>query len=166
MKQFVYSLEVSEIVPNEKIALSSTSKLMIIDNFSSFIRNAKMLRSHFGSGKELLKLMLKISLKRSSMYCCGTKTTLQSHGVITYGRCTHYPVASSDAVIGPVFTNKNMRGQGMATRALIFATQHIHAKHQSKRIIIDTSEDNYGMQIAIKRAGFNGPIIEFQRNER
>ncbi len=165
MKQFVYSLDFNEVLPCEKKDHSSKSKMVIIDSFTSFIRNISMLSDHFGSGRALLKLLLKISLKRSSMYCSGTKKTLYSHGFITYGRCKHYPVELSDAVIGPVFTNKNMRGQGLATRALVFATQHIQARNKSKRIIIDTSEDNYGMQIAIKRAGFNGPIMEFQRDE-
>ncbi|MDO6762354.1 GNAT family N-acetyltransferase [Agarivorans sp. 1_MG-2023] len=165
MKQFVYSLDTNNVTP-EEINTSFKSNMVMIDSFGSFIKNSSMLCSHFGAGKELFKLLLKISFKRSSMYCSGTSKTLHSHGVITYGRCKHYPVDLTDAVIGPVFTHPNMRGQGLATQALVFATHHINANSQSRRIIIDTSEDNYGMQTAIKRAGFAGPIKEFQRNDR
>jgi len=79
---------------------------------------------------------------------------LVHYGWISFGFCRFYKVETNSAVIGPVWTDPELRGGGLATRALKLSLNRLLVA-AIQRVYIDTSEDNASMQKVIRRCGFN-----------
>lgn len=86
-------------------------------------------------------------------YCCLQQgSAIVSDAWITLSFCNHYPIERDAAVIGPVWTDPQRRGLGLATSLLQAGMNSIC--NSVTKIYIDTSNDNIAMQHVIEHCGF------------
>lgn len=76
-----------------------------------------------------------------------------SHGRVRLGQCDHYEIEPDAAVLGEIWSDGAYRGQGLATRALQGAINHL-LEQGCRTIYIDTQHQNLPMRRAIDRCGF------------
>lgn len=110
-------------------------------------------RGVLGFLKDVAKLMTSC---RSYFYITDGKRIV-SEVYVTVGQCRHYEVESNAAVLGPVWTDVNTRGKGLATY-LLKRTINALIKKQLNILYIDTSENNKAMQNVIGKCGFGESI--------
>ena len=121
------------------------------------LRKIKRIFGLFG----LIKACLKVATPSREFYCLTVGEDVVNYGWLTFSRCRQYHIEPGDIVIGPVWTNPDYRGKGMATIGLNSAANAmIERKHYV--FFIDAAEDNLAMQKVIAKCGF-GPVIRTYR---
>ncbi len=128
---------------------------------SDGIKNADILFRHrgiLGFLKDVAKL---ITPQRSYFFITDGKRII-SEVYVTVGQCRHYDVEDESAVLGPVWTDVNTRGKGLAT-GLLKRTINALIKKEHNILYIDTSENNMAMQSVIARCGFCKPVKRIEK---
>lgn len=106
-------------------------------------------RGIFGFLKDIAKLVT----PRRAYYCISDGKKIVSEAYVTIGKCKHYKIEDNAAVVGPVWTDANIRGKGLATGLLKRVINSL-VGNGCNSIYIDTSERNLAMQKVIKNCGF------------
>ena len=83
---------------------------------------------------------------------------------VKIGRCRHYKVRESDAVIGPVCTLLEFRGRGLAVKVVRKCLEYLSSSGYSG-CFLDTSSKNYAMQRVAAKTGFGIPVALLPRPE-
>ena len=121
------------------------------------LRNMGIMFRHLRWG--CLKDIIKLATARRSYFFITDGKKVVSEAYITVGQCRYYNVEDDAAVIGPVWTDEEIRGKGLAT-GLLKRTINSLVQSGFSVIYIDTSENNKAMQSVIKKCGF-GDSIDF-----
>jgi len=116
-----------------------------------FVKEA--VRREFGS-LGLLKAKLKLLFGPWAFYGVYSNGRLQHYGWVTFGFSRRFRFAWKSAVIGPVWTAENERGQGLATTAMKQAINAI-IERGFRRIYVQTTDDNAAFMRVIERCGFH-----------
>lgn len=103
------------------------------------------------------KLLAKIALGRCHYFGLARQGRPLSTGVAALGYCRFYRVPSDAIVLGEIITDKNSRGRGHATHAIMLLINAV-IRRGSMVFYIDTQTGNLPMIRAIEKLGF-GPAI-------
>ena len=107
-----------------------------------------------------IKNLLKILSGRRMFYGVIAGGDLIHTGWVTLSHCRFYWVEDGAAVLGPVWTDSEWRGRGIACRALQTAINTL--VHRGVTCFyIDTSGQNAAMQNVINKCGFGAPVGVF-----
>ena len=123
----------------------------------------KLLRpllSRFGFA-ELVKITLKLATRKRQLYLFIGDGKVAHFGWLNIGFCGYYKVEEGDVTIGPIWSDKSMRGRGLATEGLKRAVNAMFERGH-RVFYIDTSEDNIPAQRAIAKAGFGDPVDYYE----
>jgi GNAT superfamily N-acetyltransferase len=105
-----------------------------------------------------LKALAKLASSRRSLYIVPSPERGISHySWVMVGRCRHYHIRESDAVIGPIWTDERFRGRGFAWAVIRAIAKRLDAQGL-ETVFIDTSHDNVACQSSIRKAGFGLPV--------
>jgi len=113
----------------------------------------------------LLKCLLKLLSGKRNVYLILKENQVVHLGWIALGFCRFYDVEPGSAVIGPVWTDGEHRGRGLATVALVQVMNRLTARSVSV-FYIDTSEQNLAMQRVIGKCGFGLPILKIKKRKK
>ena len=112
-----------------------------------------------------IKALLKVLTPSREFYYLTAGEDVVNYGWSTFSHCRQYHIEPGDTVIGPVWTNPDQRGKGLATIGLKKAMNAmIERKHYI--FFIDTAEDNLAMQKVIAKCGFGPAIAAYNRGKR
>ena len=106
--------------------------------------------------------LVKLFTPNRAYACVVADGRIASECFVTRSRCRHYPVERGAAVLGPVWTAPELRGQGLAT-LLIRYTMNVLITQGCHIFYVDTSDRNVAMQKVIARCGFGEPIRRFEK---
>jgi hypothetical protein len=107
-----------------------------------------------------VKLTAKLFTPSRSFFGYLIRGRLASYGWISHGFCRSYPIEKSASVIGPIHTVPEFRGRGLVVSAMERAM--IELERLGMRVFyIDAAESNVSSLRAINKAGFSGPVSEF-----
>jgi hypothetical protein len=132
-----------------------------LDNAAAAVLLQRALRTRFRPAA-LPGTAAKLASGRRHYYCVTLGGRVVSDGWVSLGFCRHYHVEPESAVIGPVWTDPDQRGKGLATFALANAVTALYERGRSVTYI-DTTRDNLGMQKAIERVGYGKPVAAYPR---
>lgn len=164
MLQLIYKLDSStDVPPSTHQSKKSKANFVFIASFFNLCKHLPLLVKRYGISSTLLKLIIKIAMGRNACYLVMYENKIASDGIVTFGICKHYPITSSEHVIGPVFTYTQFRGKGLATLGLRECIASLRNKFAPNAIYIDTSEDNIAMQNVIAKMGFGQHVQSFNR---
>lgn len=104
-----------------------------------------------------LKNILKLATSSRAYACLLHSAAVRSECTITLSHCKHYDVEEGSVVLGPVWTDPAMRGEGLATVLLKLIINTMMFRRHSI-FYIDTSDENNAMQHVIKNCGFDAPV--------
>jgi GNAT superfamily N-acetyltransferase len=114
-------------------------------------RHFHALRSEFGLAKTLRALLKLLSGSRFLF------VFLQRDRIVCYIWSTEhsprYPIGPQACVLGPLSTQRAMRGRGLASSLMRLASEHLAARGY-REIYTDTVPSNVASQRTILRAGF------------
>jgi len=111
-----------------------------------------------GAAKSLAKLAT--SRRKMYMICQGGRAV--SVGWCMIGKCGYYKIESDAVVIGPIWTSDEIRGQGLAPKALELAINQLIRDGHSL-FYIDTEKMNLPAQRVFAKCGFGTPIASYIR---
>jgi len=157
--QYVYRLEIGKSVPvlplNPGFVLFS-SPWQLMAYGGALVRALGL--------KGVLKTAAKLLTATRLFFVVRQDNGVAHYGWVTLGRCRYYSVEHEAAVIGPVETEPEFRGRGLATAGLSSVIVTMAAR--GVRIFyIDTGDNNIPMQKVIAKCGFGGPISTYLRPE-
>ncbi|HEY5720573.1 MAG TPA: GNAT family N-acetyltransferase [Gammaproteobacteria bacterium] len=112
-----------------------------------------LLRRRFG-WRALLRLAAVTATPSRAFFFIEHAGLPASHGRVAFGHCRHYPVEGHAAVLGEIWSDPAVRGQGLATRAINGAINRLSA-HGVRTLYIDTQVGNAPMRRVIERCGFD-----------
>ncbi len=95
-------------------------------------------------------------------FCIVDDNRIVSEVYVVIGKCRFYEVDESAAVLGPVWTDGNMRGKGLATSLLKRTINSLLALGYNT-FYIDTSENNPAMQNVIEKCGFGNSAGDYEK---
>jgi RimJ/RimL family protein N-acetyltransferase len=137
--------------------------LLFFDNPFSALRISRLLMRALGL-KHFLKLIVKLFTPTRMFYCVISQNKVASYGYVAVSRCKHYKIEKGAVVIGPVMTEEEFRGRGIATFALQSIMNELIFKG-FRIFYIDTAETNFQMQRVIFKCGFGEPIERVSRTK-
>ncbi len=111
---------------------------------------------------QCIKDIIKLSTANRFYFCIVNGKKIVSEAYVTVGQCRYYDVEDNAAVIGPVWTDADSRGKGLATGLLTRTINALLEKGYST-IYTDTSENNKAMQNVIKKCGFGESIGFYEK---
>ncbi|MBY0522431.1 MAG: GNAT family N-acetyltransferase [Gemmataceae bacterium] len=136
-------------------------KFLFLTKSREVLRHLPALRPLLG-WPGVFKALTKVATGRRSLYLVLQEGRAVSTGWCTVGRCRYYQVEPDAVVIGPIWSAKQCRGQGLAPFALQRAVNHLMA--QGRRIFyIDTFKTNTASQHVIAKCGFGAPVSVYLR---
>ena len=100
--------------------------------------------------------LLKLATASRSYDCLVTEGRVVSECYSTVGHCRHYAVEADAVVLGPVWTDVEARGKGLAS-GLLRSAMNRHIREGRRVFYIDTSQKNVAMQKVIEGCGFGEP---------
>ncbi|XPF93390.1 GNAT family N-acetyltransferase [Colwellia sp. RE-S-Sl-9] len=162
-KQYIYKLNVNTIELKDNDIENKELSFFTISNFLDFFLHLFPLINYFKISNTLFKLFLKTLITRKVIYFTRMGDNIVSDGEVTFGYCNHYTIRKNDCVIGPVNTDPNFQGKGIATYSLKSCIQVLFTKYAIENIFIDTKEDNFAMQKVIAKAGFGDKTGYYER---
>lgn len=124
----------------------------MIESLGGAVRIARAYLSNYGFFATV-KMLAKLALPRRAYYAAFAGECIVSDGWITMGRCKHYAVGERDVVIGPIETQLDWRGMGIAHAILARATR-VWLARGAPYVYIDTTHDNLASRRTIAKAGF------------
>ena len=133
-----------------------TTDFVLIDRPGKVILHAAELALYLGL-PGLFKLLIKSLGSSRRFYAIIQNHAIVACGTLTIGFCRYYDVEPDAVVIGSVWTNEALRGQGLATRSLRAAMNSMLDAGRTL-FYIDTQENNLPMLKAIEKLGFGEPI--------
>jgi len=155
MKSFIFCQSRTELYPGVDVV-----EVVIVDTLPKALGHRAVLLRHSG-WIGYLKLLLK-SLSRARVFYFSQRAGhITACGTIALGFCNHYPVSSDSAVIGSIWTDQRCRGQGLASKGIRAAINHMISEGIST-FYIDTQETNLAMLKAIEKTGFGKPVDNFE----
>lgn len=166
MQQFIYHINASlnvEYSPTVNIERDDNACFKVISSPCSVLKNIFLLIKRYKLSVELVKLLIKLITKRNALYIVIFNNTITSDGLLSFGKCNHYPVDENDSIIGPVYTDNNYRGKGFATFGLISCVNYLRKRQRYSKIYIDTREDNIAMKKVILKSAFGEAKSSYQR---
>ena len=110
----------------------------------------------------IIKALAKLATKVRGLYVVLRDGQLISYGWATMGRCKHYKIERDAIVIGPIWTDSQLRGRGIATIALQAAID-AYIRRGRKTFYIDTSKTNISAQRVFAKSGFGNPVALYFR---
>jgi len=163
MKQYVYKkkLEVHQLY-----SLKKDVTFILFDNVFKAIKHLGILLERYQFSLQLLKLLIKLTLKRNVLYAVVDNNIIVSDGVLSFGSCNYYEINKNDCVIGPVYTDIKCRGKGLATFGLQECLKLLQKNDDLKYVYIDTSADNKAMQSVIKKLEFSCCSKTYERTDK
>lgn len=132
-----------------------------LTSFGEGLRHRNLLAQRFGI-PGTMKALAKLCTGRRSLYLAVAGSEVVSDGWCTLGRCAHYYIEPTAAVIGPIWTSNNFRARGIATRVLKMAMNELHGAGVSI-FYIDTEKTNAPAQRVFEKCGFGLPLAVFIR---
>jgi ribosomal protein S18 acetylase RimI-like enzyme len=92
---------------------------------------------------------------------------MQGNRVVSFGwasndRCKHYKMEPGSVVIGPIWSDPDCRGKGLATLALQAAINE-YVQCGRSLFYIDTSKENSSAQRVFAKSGFGEPVALYFR---
>lgn len=164
MKQYIYKICVNNLKSSGLEEFENSNfEVIFISNALKLLPNFFRFISYFGFTVELFKICMKICLKRNVLYVVLEKNLIVSDGLITFGHCNYYKIGKNDCVIGPVHTDSECRGKGLATIGLYGCVNYLISNFSLNYAYIDTTEDNFAMQKVISKVGFGQTIDFYER---
>ena len=110
----------------------------------------------------MLKTLVKLVSRKRSFFLVVSEGKVLHHGWVSVGFCRYYPVGERDCVIGPLWSDKAIRGQGIGTWALGSAMNGLLGEGFSS-FWIDTSEDNIPCLRVIDHCEYGPPAMDYER---
>jgi ribosomal protein S18 acetylase RimI-like enzyme len=156
--QLVYRLERDR--PFEP-TLEPTFSFTILDSLAGALRRRGVLLQSLGA-KDSLVAVAKLASKVRRFYSVLDGDRPVSYGWGTEGRCRHYKIERDAVVIGPIWTDPQVRGKGLATIALQAAIDD-YIRRGRRRFYIDTSKSNLAAQRVFQKSGFGEPVALYFR---
>lgn len=110
----------------------------------------------------LAKAALKAASGRRLAYLALMEGRAASTGWCSLGFCRHYLVEPEAVVIGPIWTDPDLRGRGLAAWAMLSAMEAL--RQRGRRLFyIDTSGENLASQRVMEKCGFGPPMALYPR---
>ena len=149
MKRYIYSLDV---VPGAMPETAADPAVQWAGSAGAVLRRFKAWNALLGTSGAL-RVLAQMCKGRREAALLVWEDKPAGYAVTTKGYCRHYIINKHDAVIGPVYVQKALRGQGLGRRLTADAVRRL-SEQGWKRIWINTTEDNPGMLKIIARCGF------------
>ena len=111
---------------------------------------------------QCVKDIIKLFTANRFYFCMVKGRKIVSEAYVSVGQCRYYDVEDNAAVIGPVWTDTDSRGKGLATGLLTRTINALLEKDYSI-VYIDTSENNKAMQSVIKKCGFGESVDWYEK---
>jgi GNAT superfamily N-acetyltransferase len=156
--QLVYRQEVSEA---PSVVVPSEVQVYFCEDWSSTRGRFRDLRTLFGFWGAL-KAVAKIMTPSRYFYYATLDGVPVHYGWICVGWCKYYPVREQDVTMGPIWSDPNARGKGVATAATLFAISEMSRRGYSV-FYGDTMDDNWACRKVMDRCGFGEPIAVLPR---
>lgn len=151
-RQYVYRCK-----PDQLQQMHCTHQLVVLDSAAKALPLLPGLLQAFGFKGALQRVARLLKGERASLYFRrGSRIVAECQ--LTFGHCSLYPIGDRDAVLGPVWTDPDQRGQGLATQLLSESGKVARAR-DCREVWIDTSEANGAMRRSIEKAGFPAEIF-------
>jgi hypothetical protein len=154
--QLVYRAE--RTTPFDVVQRNDVS-FCFIDSVTGYY-SLKHLRQALG-WKEWAKGLARIA-KGRMFYCAMRDSMLLHFGWVTKSFCRYYKVEQGSVVIGPIWSNPEIRGQGIATHSTMAAMNEIMQRGTSI-FYIDTTDDNISCRRMIAKCGYKDPLASYIR---
>jgi ribosomal protein S18 acetylase RimI-like enzyme len=142
-------------------ALGPSFTFTMLDSVAAALRCREPLLQALGS-KGTLTAAAKLATGIRRFYLVRHEGKAVSYGWGTVGQCRHYKVERDSVVIGPIWTDPNLRGKGLATLALQAAIDD-YIRRGQKIFYIDTSKLNTAAQRVFQKSGFGEPVALYFR---
>ena len=124
----------------------------LIDSLAAALRISRAYMSLNGFAATA-KMIAKVATPARSYYAAIEGGRILSDGWILAGRCKFYPIGCRDYVIGPIQTDANQRGRGLAHAILVRAANACIRKG-AEWVYIDTTQENLASRRTIEKSGF------------
>lgn len=130
----------------------------------SFMQGLKLWRVMAKAWGPLLaaKALAKLATPSRCLYLVLSGDRVVSDGWCTSDRCKVYKLEPGSVVIGPIWSDPEIRGQGLATRALQAAINE-YVRRNVKIFYIDTAKCNIPAQRVFDKCGFGEPVALYFR---
>jgi len=161
--QYVYRMEQSAFHIEDTHVVRQVAGFRMLSNPLSLLPFSLPLLRELG-WKNVFKTAVKLLTPRRYFFTVLCDGRVAHHGWVTIGRCRYYQVEPEAAVVGPVETNPEFRGRGLATTGLASIVAAM-AKKGFKIQYIDTADTNHPMQRVIEKCGFGKPVSTYPRPE-
>ncbi len=109
------------------------------------------------------KALAKAASGRRLVYLVLVEGAATATGWCSLGFCRHYKVEPEAVVVGPIWTDPDLRGRGLATGALMAAMEELRRRGRTL-FYIDTSGENLPSQRVIEKCGFGPPLALYVRD--
>jgi GNAT superfamily N-acetyltransferase len=156
--QLVYRMERSQTF---QPIMEAPFEFVMLDSTAAAVRSRQHLPQVLGP-KGTLVAMAKLATRIRRLYLVLHAGKPVSYGWGTLGRCRYYKVEHEAVVIGPIWTDPDMRGKGLATLALQAAMDD-YISRGKKLFYIDTSKLNTAAQRVFQKSGFGDPVALYFR---
>ena len=100
-----------------------------------------------------IRFLAKLATRRRRYYAIVDDRRVLTDGWILFGSCRFYDIEPDSCVVGPIHTDPDVRGHGLATAALSRAVEWCISAGVSK-VYIDTTSTNVAGQRVITASGF------------
>lgn len=143
------------------VALASAARFILCNGVRDGLQLAGFLMKR-SENAGLVKDILKLATPSRLYACLVAADSILSECYITLSHCRHYKVERRSVVLGPVWTDRDCRGQGLAT-SLLKSIMNNMISRGNTIFYIDTSDQNTAMQHVIQHCGFGTPTREITK---
>jgi GNAT superfamily N-acetyltransferase len=133
----------------------------LLNSLSDGFAHRPLLTDALGSGGAI-KAIAKLATSRRAFYTTVNNGRASTFGWCTVGTCRWYQIERDAVVIGPIETNPDYRGLGLAGYAMQFAINE-YIKRGHDVFYIDTAKLNFPAQSVFKKCGFGDPVALYFR---
>jgi L-amino acid N-acyltransferase YncA len=129
------------------------AEFVLLAGLAGAWRQRRALARRFGV-RRLPKVLAKLATRSRLLYAVVQDGTLVHDGWLSVSRCSAYPVADGDVVVGPMSTTPQMRGRGLASYGIQEAMNAM-LRRGHRVFYINTSPANLASRRVIEKCGFS-----------
>jgi RimJ/RimL family protein N-acetyltransferase len=159
---FIYQIfnRMERSVPYE-VMLDAGSTFLFLASSTAWLPWQRELRQSLGFFG-MCKSAAKLATGVRHLYAVVRDGRVLSYGWGTVGRCQYYEIERQAVVIGPIWSDPDVRGKGIATAALLLAVNE-YMRRGRTQFYIDTAKHNLPAQRVFHKCGFGEPVALYFR---